>query len=76
MPRRVFNWNYNHVSGILKDHGFRLNHIESSHHFFVGTVNGKVCQVCVPKHGKKSFKPRTLKGMFMQSGLSKWDWGL
>jgi len=36
MPRRVFNWNYNDVSDLLKDNGFKLNHIESSHHFFVG----------------------------------------
>jgi predicted RNA binding protein YcfA (HicA-like mRNA interferase family) len=31
-------------------------------------------QVCVPLHGKKSIKPRTLKGIIIQSGISQKEW--
>lgn len=76
MPRGVFNWTYNDVVQVLKDNGFRLNHIKGSHHFYVSTVKGKLHQVCVPYHGKSVFKPRTLKGMVRQSGLSNSAWEL
>ena len=76
MPKGVFNWTFSDVTDLLKEHGFRLNHIRGSHCFYVGYVAGKARQVCVPKHGNESFKPRTLKGMIEQSGLSKDVWGL
>ena len=76
MPHGAFNWTYTEVVVILKDNGFHLNHVKGSHHFFVGTVEGKMRQVCVPKHGNQVFKPRTLKGMVLQSGLSRDVWGL
>jgi len=31
-------------------------------------------QVCVPFHGNTSFKPRTLKGMILQSGIPQEEW--
>lgn len=74
MTRGVFNWTYNDVVSVLKEHGFHLNHVKGSHHYFIGTVGGVMRQVCVPKHGSQSFKPRTFKGMVSQSGLSKEDW--
>ena len=76
MPKRVFNWTFNDVIRVLKDNGFNLNHIEGSHHYYVGTVEGRMHQVCVAYHGKASLKPRTLKGIMRQSGLSKENWGL
>ena len=76
MTKGVFNWNYNEVVAILKDNGFRLNHIEGSHHFYTGYIDARMHQVCVPRHGKQTFKPRTLKSMIVQSGLSRKVWGL
>jgi len=76
MAHNVFNWTFDEVVDVLKQNGFSLNHIEGSHYFYVGHVGGKMHQVCVPRHGKKSFKPRTFKGMMAQSGLSRKDWGL
>ncbi len=76
MANGVFNWTYSDVVSVLKDNGFHLNHIKGSHHFFVGSVNGRMHQVCVAKHGNQVFKPRTLNGMISQSGLSRKVWGL
>jgi len=76
MASGVRNWNFNNVVSLLKDNGFQLNHIKGSHYFYVAKINGKMRQVCVPKHGKQAFKPRTLKGMVAQSGLSQEDWGI
>lgn len=70
------NWSFKEVTEVLKQHGFVRNHIDSSHHYFVRFVNGQLYQVQVPYHGSKVFKPRTLKGMVAQSGLSKKDWGI
>jgi predicted RNA binding protein YcfA (HicA-like mRNA interferase family) len=75
MPKGAFNWTFNDVTTVLKEHGFRLNHIKGSHYFYVGYSDGKTRQVCVPKHGKVAFKPRTLKGMIEQSGLGREKWG-
>ena len=75
MPKGVFNWTFSDVTAVLKENGFRLNHIKGSHYFYVGYANGKPRQVCVAKHGSATFKPRTLKGMIEQSGLDKEKWG-
>ncbi len=76
MPNRVFNWTFNDVVRVLKDHGFKLNHIEGSHHYYVGIVNERMHQVSIAYHGKATLKPRTFKGIMTQSGLSKSVWGL
>lgn len=76
MTRGVFNWTFSNVTDVLKENGFVLNHIEGSHYFYIGHVNGKMHQVCVPRHGKAAFKPRTFKGMITQSGLPKKAWRL
>jgi predicted RNA binding protein YcfA (HicA-like mRNA interferase family) len=76
MVRGVSNWTFSDVTDVLKEQGFVLNHIRGSHYFYVKMVGGQMRQVCVPKHGSRSFKPRTLKGMIMQSGLSKQVWGI
>ena len=76
MARGVFNWSFRDVVAVLTKHGFARHHIDSSHHFYIKFVDGRLYQVQVPYHGNKAFKPRTLKGMILQSGLSKEDWGI
>ena len=76
MTRGLFNWNYNDVVSVLRAHGFSHNHSRGSHQYFIGNVGGKLQQVEVPYHGAKTFKPRTVKGMLLQSGLTKKDWGI
>lgn len=76
MPRGVNNWNFSDVVTILKQNGFRLHHIKGSHYFYLGFNKNKTRLVCIPKHGSISFKPRTLKSMVEQSGLSYEVWGL
>ncbi len=74
MTRGVFNWTFHEVVNFLKDKGFRLNHTEGSHHFYIGIYNGKTRQVCVQFHGTRALKPRTLKGIIAQSGIPKGEW--
>lgn len=76
MPNGINNWNFNDVVTLLKENGFTLNHVKGSHYFYIGYVGAKSRQVCVPKHSKLVFKPRTLKSMILQSGLSPNIWGL
>ena len=74
MPNRVFNWTFDDVVRVLKNNDFKLNHIEGSHYYYVGRAGGSFRQVSIPYHGSKSLKPRTLKGIILQSGISKTDW--
>ena len=76
MTRGVFNWTYKDVVGVLKEHGFRLNDMDSSHHYYLRFEGGRFYQVTVPFHGSKTIKPRTLKSMILQSGLPRSDWGV
>lgn len=73
MSRGPFNWTHREVVAFLKEHGFSLNYIEGSHYYYVGSHNG-FRQVCVPFHGAKVFKPRTLNGMIRQSGIPRDEW--
>lgn len=75
MPRGVFNWTFDDVVSVLKENGFRLNHVRGSHFYYTGHVNGKMRQVCIQKHGRLALKPRTFKGIMEQSGLSRKIWG-
>ncbi|MHB8710185.1 MAG: type II toxin-antitoxin system HicA family toxin [Minisyncoccota bacterium] len=74
MARGLNNWIYNDVIDVLKEHKFILNHTRGSHYYFVGHYEGKFRQVCVPYHGSRTLKPRTLKGIILQSGISKDVW--
>lgn len=74
MPRGFYNWTAEDVIRFLKGYGFRLNYSKGSHFYYVGQYNGKLRQVCVPFHGKRVIKPRTLKGMIAQSGVPKEEW--
>jgi len=74
MPRGLNNWTYNDVVDFLKEHGFHLNYTRGSHFYYVGHTQGSYRQVCVPYHRSVAIKPRTLKGIILQSGISKKDW--
>ena len=70
MPRRFLNWTAEDVVRFLKTHGFVLNYTKGSHYFYFS--RGR--QVCVPFHGSRVIKPRTLKGIIRQSGIPKEIW--
>ena len=74
MPRGVNNWTAEDVVRFLKEHHFVLNYTKGSHSFYVGKFGGLFRQVCVPFHGAKAIKPRTLKGIIMQSSIPKEQW--
>ena len=74
MPRGFLNWTSEDVVRLLKAHGFILNHTKGSHFYYVGHCGGMFRQVCVPFHGSKTIKPRTLKGIILQSGIPKEEW--
>jgi predicted RNA binding protein YcfA (HicA-like mRNA interferase family) len=71
---RLSNWTFNDVVAVLKENGFTLNHSRGSHFYYVGHCGCKMRQVCVPKHGNLAIKPRTIKGIILQPGLSKEKW--
>jgi predicted RNA binding protein YcfA (HicA-like mRNA interferase family) len=70
MPRGIFNWTFNDVIDFLKRNGFIHSHVKGSHYYYIGHYHGEPRIVQVPFHGSKAFKPRTLKGIVIQSGLS------
>jgi predicted RNA binding protein YcfA (HicA-like mRNA interferase family) len=74
MTRGLFNWQFSDVEYFLKQNGFVLHNTNASHYYYHGIVNGSARIVCVPFHGKTSLKPRTLKGIILQSGLSQAKW--
>jgi predicted RNA binding protein YcfA (HicA-like mRNA interferase family) len=74
MPRGFYNWTSEDVVRFLKAHGFVSNHTKGSHWYYVGSYGGAFRQVCVPFHGSKTIKPRTLKGIIRQSGVPREQW--
>jgi predicted RNA binding protein YcfA (HicA-like mRNA interferase family) len=74
MPKRFFNWTFKDVESFLKENGFKLNYTNASHFYYVGTQQDILRNVCVPFHGNKSIKPRTLKGIILQSGIDQKEW--
>jgi predicted RNA binding protein YcfA (HicA-like mRNA interferase family) len=74
MPKRFFNWTFKDVESFLKEKGFKLNYTNSSHFYYVGYRKGILRNVCVPFHGNKPIKPRTLKGIILQSGIDSKEW--
>ena len=68
MPRRLNNWTFRDVETFLKDHGFHLHHTNGSHYYYLGK---DMHFVCVPFHGGKGIKPRTVKSMILQSGIEQ-----
>jgi len=74
MTRGLFSWTAEDVIRFLKARGFALVHTRGSHFFYAGCPHGTYRQVTVPFHGKTDIKPRTLKGIILQSGISKDEW--
>ncbi|OGI76879.1 hypothetical protein A3C57_02380 [Candidatus Nomurabacteria bacterium RIFCSPHIGHO2_02_FULL_33_12] len=74
MAKGVFNWTFTEVERFLKEHGFVLNYTNASHFYYIAHYNGEMRNVCVPFHGKKALKPRTLKGIILQSGIPQKEW--
>jgi predicted RNA binding protein YcfA (HicA-like mRNA interferase family) len=74
MPNRLHNWAYKDVTDYLRGQGFQLNHTRGSHHYFIGHKSGKLRNVCVPYHGSVAIKPRTMKGIILQSGIDTKEW--
>lgn len=74
MTRGLFNWTFNDVVSFLKERKFILNYTNGSHYYYVGHTHGKYRQVCVPFHGSKIIKPRTMRGIILQSGINKNEW--
>lgn len=65
---------FDDVVNFLKENNFRLNYTNASHYYYIGTYNKELRNVCVPYHGRKIIKPRTLKGIILQSGIPKEKW--
>jgi predicted RNA binding protein YcfA (HicA-like mRNA interferase family) len=76
MSRGLFNWNFNDIVDVLKENNFQLSHIRGSHFYYVGYCENVMRQVCVPRHGSSTIKPRTMKGIIVQSGMPKNKWGI
>lgn len=74
MPRGLNNWSAEDVVRFLRAHGFIYNHSRGSHYFYIGKIEGIMRQVCIPFHGGKSLKPRTMKGIILQSGIAQKEW--
>ena len=74
MPKGLFNWTFDKVVDFLKERNFSLNYVNSSHYYYIGFIDKKMRQVCIPFHGSKSIKPRTMMGIIRQSGISKKEW--
>ena len=74
MPNSLFNWTFDDVVKVLKEYKFQLNYTNASHYYYVGHYAGIVRNVCVPYHGTRAVKPRTLKGIILQSGIPKEKW--
>ncbi|MCX6717362.1 MAG: type II toxin-antitoxin system HicA family toxin [Candidatus Taylorbacteria bacterium] len=74
MPNGLNNWTFRDVETFLKEYDFSMNHIKGSHYFYIGYPNKVMHQVCVPRHSSLSIKPRTMKGIILQSGIPKDEW--
>lgn len=74
MPRGLHNWTFRDVEAFLHARRFVLHHVRGSHHFYVGYVHNALRQVCVPKHSKVALKPKTLKSIIVQSGMTVTEW--
>lgn len=74
MTRNFFNWTAENVVRFIKKYNFTQTHAKGSHVFYFGHYGGIPRQVCIPFHGARILKPRTLKGIIRQSGIPKEKW--
>jgi predicted RNA binding protein YcfA (HicA-like mRNA interferase family) len=69
MPKNVFNWTFSDIVDFLKKYNFVYAHAKGSHYYYIGNYGGKPRIIQVPFHGSKTLKPRTFKGIVIQSGI-------
>ena len=74
MPKGLFNWKFSNVEKFLKENYFVITHTRGSHFYFLGQYGGEIRNVCVPFHGSKIIKTKTLKSIIFQSGIPKEKW--
>ncbi|TSA44825.1 addiction module toxin, HicA family [bacterium] len=74
MTRGIFNWTAEDVVRVLKEFDFNHSHTKGSHVFYAGRYGSALRQVCVPFHGSRILKPRTLRGIIRQSGIPQEKW--
>lgn len=75
MPKKLANWTFKDVERFLRQEGFILNYSNGSHYYYRGSCKGSIKNVCVPFHGTNvAIKPRTLKGIILQSGIPLKEW--
>jgi len=74
MPNGLFNWTFNDIEKFLKKNNFVYNYSNASHYYYRGFINKEIRKVCVPYHGKKALKPKTVKGIILQSGIDQKKW--
>ena len=70
---RLKNWSFKDLEIFLRDYKFNLGHIEGSHYFFNGRVNGidRVVQVIYSKKEKGGQSDKTMKFAVKHSGIPK-----
>lgn len=74
MPNKLFNWTFSDVEKFVKEYNFTLNYVNGSHYYYIGYYQKILRHVCIPFHGSKTIKPRTLRGIILQSGIPKSEW--
>jgi len=74
MPNGFKNWSFRAVVSFLKMKNFKLSHSRGSHFYYHKNINNKNFLVSVPFHGNKAIKPRTLKSIIVQSGITEGEW--
>ena len=73
-------WSFKKLVKFLKDYNFSLGHIEGSHHFYNGVINGKprVVQVILSNKERECQTKRTIEMAIVHSGIPKKyleEWG-
>jgi len=74
MPdKRLVSLSSRDIEKILRKNNFTLSRARGSHLQFVGYVKGIKRRVTVIAN-QKSFAPKTLESMIIQSGLNEQEW--
>lgn len=76
MPRHIHNWTYRDVTQFLKEHGFEYYKPRGgSHELWKKQGQDRTPDRIVEVNfSHKSHKPKTLKTMIRQSGITQGDW--
>ena len=76
MTNILYNWTYRDVTRFLKENGFRyFEPLRGSHEAWIKLgANGEPKRIVEVNLAKKSYKPKTLKTMIRQSGITQNEW--